>query len=427
MRKKLITNINWLFGEKVLKLTSGLFITIWVARYLGPEKMGVLNYALAYTSLFAIFVNLGFEQIVVRELVKQPKLTGFLLGTAFALKLLGTLLAILSIYFSLYFLDLDTTSKTIIFIISAGFIFQSLNVIDFFYQSKILSKFSVIARNIAFVISSSLKIFFILYQYDVVYFAFAGTVDFFLSGLFLLFIYKKNHGALSQWHFSKKIAIRLLKYSWPVAVSSFLISIHMRIDQVMIGNMLDSAQVGLYSVSVVLMDMVVLIPGIIVSSIMPYFIGLRENNNRLYHYRLVQLYFLMFWGGILAGFFAIIFGKEVIVLLYGESYLSAYNALVFNIWAGAFMAQSAAKGIWVIAENKQFHRIIPNIVAAVVNVILNFLLIPLHGISGAAIATLITKFVNNWVTPMFVPAYRNNTIISIKSINPFYLYRMRRA
>ncbi len=425
MRQKLLKNISWLFFDKIIRIFGGLIVGIWVARYLGPSDFGVLNYALAYTALFMLFVKLGLDQIIVRELVKKPKLTNYLMGTAFGLKLMGSIIAIVLVYLSLYFIQTDNVTKIVIFIISAGFILQSVDVIDFFYQSKVLSKYVVIARSSAFIISSLLKVYFIVYEYDVIYFAVANTIDFALAGLFMLMIYKKIGGNVSQWKFSKVIAIRLVKFSWPLALSSFLISIHMKIDQVMIGNMLDTEQVGIYSVAVILAEFWIFIPGILVSTLMPYFVNLRESNNELYHYRLIQLYFLMFWMGVFVGVVTIIFGEDIIRLLFGEAYVAAYIALVVNIWAGVFMAQSAAKGIWVIAENKQLYRIIANVIAVIINIVLNLILIPKYGISGAAIATLITRFTNNWITPIFIKPYRENTIVSIKSINPFYVYSRR--
>jgi O-antigen/teichoic acid export membrane protein len=355
---------------------GGLIVGMWVARYLGPKDYGVLNYALAYTALFMIFVKIGLDQIMVREIVKNPSQSNYLLGTSFGLKIIGSIIALISIYVSLFFVKTDVITKTVIFIIGAGFIFQSLNVIDYFYQAKVLSRQVVIARNSAFIICSILKVYLIVNDHGVIYFAFIYVLEILLAGLFLVFIYKRNSGIIKKWRFSKKTAVRLLKFTWPLALSSFLISIHMRIDQVMIGNILSNSDVGVYSVAVRLAQFWMFIPGILVSTLMPYFIDLREKNNELYHYRLIQLYSLMFWMGACVGVVTIIFGKDIIGLLYGEAYREAYKALVFNIWAGLFMAQSYAKGIWVISENKQLYRIIANVAAVIINITLNLILIP---------------------------------------------------
>jgi len=422
MKQKLLKNISWLLFDKIIRIFGGLVVGVLVARYLEPEDFGILNYALAYAALFMLFVQLGLDQIVIREIVKKPKLTNYLMGTAFGLKLIGSIVAILSVFISLYFIETDTITKSVIFIISAGFILQSIDVIDYFYQSKVLSKYVVIARDSAFVLSSLLKVYFIVYKYSVIYFALSSTMDLALSGFFLILIYKKNGYDLSQWKFSKTIAIRLLKFSWSLALSGFLITIYMKIDQVMIGNMLDAEQVGIYSIAVKLSEFWLFIPTIVISTFMPYFIKLREANSELYYFRLKQLYSFMFWMGIFVGLVTLLFGHDIILLLFGEDYSDAYSALVFNIWSGVAISQGLARGIWLIGEDLQKYRLYTNIIGVTLNIILNIILIPKYGISGAAIATLLIQSLSTWVFSFLWQPLRESTWAMIKSINPRYLY-----
>jgi len=425
-KNKLLKNISWLFFDKIIRILGGLFVGVWVARYLGPNDFGILNYAMAYTAFFILFVKLGLDKIIIREIVIKPKLTDYLLGTAFALKLAGSVVAIISIYISFYFIDTDTVTKIAIFIVSAGFILQSIDVIDYFYQSQVLSKYVVIARNSAFILSSLLKVYFIVNKYSVLYFVLAGTIDLVFAGIFLTIIYKKTGGKILKWKFSKKIAIKLLKSSWPLALSSFLIAIYMKIDQVMIGNMLDAEQLGVYSVAVRLSEFWLFMPTIIISTFMPYFIKLREMDKQFYYQRLMQLYSFMFWMGIFVGTVTFIYGKVIITLLYGEAYSGAYSALVFNIWSGAAISQGFARGIWLIGEDLQKYRLYGNIIAVLLNVLLNIILIPKYGIAGAAIATLLTQSLGPWVFSFLWKPLRASTWAMIKSMNPKYLISTRK-
>jgi len=426
-KDKILKNVSWLLFDKVIRILGGLFIGVWVARYLGPSNFGILNYAIAYVALFVVFVKLGFDKIIVRELVKNTKIKNRLLGTAFILKLIGAFLAIFSIFISLFFVETDSLTKVVIFIVAAGFIFQSVDVIDYFYQSKILSKYIVIARNSAFILSSLLKVYLVLNQSQVVYFALASSMDVFLAGLFMVYIYKKTGHKITKWRFDKKLAIRMIKYSWPLAISTFIISIHMRIDQVMIGNMLDKEQVGIYSVAVRLSEFWLFVPVILVNTLMPYFTELRDTNHKLYYQRLTQLYSIMFWMGAVFGIFVIMFGKDLIVTLFGIEYVGAYLVLIFNIWNGIFMSQAIARGIWMINENLQKYRLYNNIIIVVINIVVNIILIPRIGISGAAIATFITQFFGTWVVSFLWKPLRVSTWAMIKSVNPLYLlnYKMK--
>jgi len=419
----LLNNASWLLLDRLLRGLGGLFIGIWIARYLGPKDFGVLNYAFAYVAFFSVFVGLGLNQIVVRELVKYPKLTNYTLGTAFGLKFFGAFLAMIGVYLSLFFLQTDKVTKLVIFFLTFRMVFQSVDVIDYFFQSKVISKYVVVARSLAFLCSSLLNIYFILYKFSVVYFALSLFIDLLLSALFLLIIYKKKGHVFKQWRFSKKIAIDLIKYAWPLALSVFLISIHSKIDQIMIGNMLDIEQVGIYSVAVNLSDAWLFFPAILVSTLMPYFVSLRDVDKKLYQYRLIQLYSLMFWMGVFVGLVVMLFGESFIILLFGEVYTDAYMALVFNIWKGIFISQAVARGIWMISENLQLYRLYSNIIVALLNISINTLLIPIYGIAGAAIATLITQFIGTWMISFIWKPLRQSTYDMIKSINPIYLIK----
>ena len=422
-QNKYLKNNFWLLFDRLFRAFCSLFVGIWIARYLGPKDFGILNYALAFVAFFNVFIDLGLNQIVVRELVKHPKITNYILGTAFRLKFFGTFLAMIGIYVLLFLIKIDNVTKLVIFFLTLRMIFQSVDVIDYFFQAKVISKYTVIARSLAFFISSLLSIYFILNEYSVVYFALSLFVDLLLTALFLIIIYQKNGYILKQWRFSKKIAMNLMKNAWPLALSLFLISIHTKIDQVMIGNMLNITQVGIYSVSVQLSNAWLFFPAILINTYMPYFTNLRKVDKKLYQYQLIQLYSFMFWIGFFVGIVIILFGDIIISLLFGEVYANAYMPLVFNIWNGIFISQAIARGIWMINENLQIYRLYSNIIVVILNVGMNILLIPLYGIIGAAIATLITQAIGTWIISLFWKPLRQSTYDLIKSINPIYIIK----
>ena len=132
-----LKNTSWLLLDRLVRIIGGLFIGIWIARYLGPKNFGILNYALAYVAFFNVFVGLGLNQIVVRELVKYPKLTNYTLGTAFGLKFFGAFLAMIGIYASLFLIQADNVTKLVIFFLTLRMIFQSVDVVDYFFQAKV--------------------------------------------------------------------------------------------------------------------------------------------------------------------------------------------------------------------------------------------------------------------------------------------------
>ncbi len=423
---KILPNISWLFFDKIIRILGGLIIGIWVARYLGPEQFGILNYGMAFVAMFSFLPNLGFNQIVVRDVTKYPEKTNQILGSSLVLKLLGSSLAVsLIVLIVLNLNKTDTLVKYIIILFSIGFIFQVFDVIDFFYQSQVLSKYVVFSRNITFIIISGIKIFLVLNEYDLIWFVITATFGFFLDALFLIIAYTKTHQSIMNWYFDKGIAFNLMKNSWPLMLSVFLISIHTKVDQLMIGHYMNNKEVGLYSATVRLSESWYFIPGILVSTLMPYFVKLKRENYSRYLSRLTQLYSLMFWMGACAGIFVLFFGEDIIRLLFGEKYTGAYSALVFNIWNGIFISQAIARGIWMISENLQKYRLYNNLIVVNINIITNIILIPKIGITGAAIATLLTQALGTWVVSFLWKPLRASTWGMIKSANPMYLIRVK--
>jgi O-antigen/teichoic acid export membrane protein len=418
---KYIFNFNWLLVEKVIRIFGGLFIGVWVARYLGPRDFGIFSYALAFIAFFSWLSQLGMNQIIVREITKYPDKTDEILGSAFFMKLIGAIFSVGLIFFAINFIKPeDSLVKLVTLLLSLVYIFQSLDIIEFFYQAKVLSKYTVIAKSTAFLSSFALKIFFILNEFSVVYFALANVIDILLAGALLVFVFVKTGHSIKNWKFDKIIAVELIKYSWPLMISSFLISIHMRIDQLMIERMLDMKEVGVYSIAVRFSECWYFIPAIIVSTLMPYFVSLRKKDDALYKKRLIQLLSFMFWLGVFVGVITLTFGQEVIVFLLGSKYANSYTALVFNIWGGIFIAQGLASGIWLIAENLQFYRVYVQIISAFFNIVSNLILIRIMGISGAAISTFLTYFVATWVLGLFFREIRPAVFMMIKSTSPYY-------
>ena len=422
-RSLIYNNLSWLFFDKLFHFIIGLFVAVWVARYLGPEKYGILNYAIAYTTFFTLFVKIGLDNIIVREVVKSQNEIHKYLGTAFYLKLCGSIFSLLLVLITTLFTDSTLTVKWAIFLISIGFIFQSLDVIDFYYQALTLSKYVIIAKNISYILCNLLKIYFILKSYSVLYFAFVASFEIFLNSAFMVVVFKILGNRISFWRFDKKIAASVLKDSWPLALNMFLVSIHIRIDQTMVKYFLNLEQLGIFSVAVKISEYWYFIPAILIQTLMPYFVKLRQVNYSLYEERLLQLYSIMFWVGALVGIFTIIFGEKIIFILFGKEYIGAYQALVYNIWKGIFISQALARGIWIINENVQLYRLIVNGLAVITNIVLNLFLIPKMGISGAGLSSLLSIGVSTWIFSFFIAPLKKSTIAMIKAILPVYLFR----
>ena len=243
--RKVVANMAWLFADRFMQMGLGLLIGIWVARYLGPEQLGVFNYAIAFVSLFNPLTTLGLDSIVVRDLAQDSSRKHEILGTAWLLKLLSGLLTLLltTAIISLLRPD-DRLTHWLVGIIAAGTIFQSFETIDFWFRSQIESKYTVFAKNIAYIIAAIIKIALIQMQSPLVGFACIKAGDIALSALALLFVYHRQGQLITLWRVNLPIAQKLLKDSWPVIFSGISIYIYAQIDQVMLGQMAAPSSLG---------------------------------------------------------------------------------------------------------------------------------------------------------------------------------------
>lgn len=424
LKVALFKNFSWLLLDKIIRIVGGLAVGIWLARYLGPHDFGIINYATAFIAFFVFLPNLGLDQIVVRELSKNPESYNKLLGTAFLMKLLGACIALSLIFFiSIITLQNEPLTQLVIWVIALSYLFQAFDVIDFYYQAKILSKYVVIGRDLAFIISSIIKIVFILNHYELIYFVWITVLDVALSAVFFVIIYQKLNQSISHWRFDFLVVKELLTYSWPLMLSSFLITIHTNVDQIMIEHFLDKTEVGVYAAALRLSNCWLFVPSIIVSTLLPYYVKLRQQNPLSYQENLIRLYSFMFWIGTFVSIVTFVFGERIILLLYGEAYGDAYQALVLNIWSGIFISQAVARGIWMVSENLQTYRLYNNIIAVIINIAGNIILIPKYGISGAAFSTLMTQMLGTWLMPFLWKPLRKSNIDLLKSMNPYFLLR----
>ena len=347
----------------------------------------------------------------MRELVRHPEQRDVFLGSAFGLKLIGGLFTLLITVIAIIFIRPgETLTLWLVGLVAAGFIFQSLNVINFYFQAHVHSKYTVYAANAAFLLVTLIKVVLLLRHAPLIAFAWAGLAEMILSSLFLIIAYRYNHMKIKDWRFERAVAWRQLKDSWQLILSSIATMIYMRIDQVMLGQMLGNHEVGIFSAAVRISEVWYFIPMAIAGSVYPTLLLTKSNNETHYYQRLQKLLDAMALLGISIAVVTTFTSSYVIQHLYGASYAASADVLALHIWAGVFFGLWTASGSWFMAENLQKYALYKNLVGGVVNVLLNLYLIPRYGPKGAAISTIISlgcasvffNAVNSETRPIFI-------------------------
>lgn len=381
-----------MFIEKIIRVVLGAFVIISITNYLGPANFGLYSYALSFAGIFTALSALGLDSIMVRELVKEPGKHNLLLGTGFILKLAGGLISLVLLAIAIFFTPNDQSTNILIFIIAVTPIFQSLNVVDFYFRSKVSAKNSVIVQSSSFFIASVIKLILIYLKYPLLYFVIFTVAEYLFMAVGFILMYKYKGLKISSWKFDSSLGKVLLKDSWPLIISGIVITIYMKIDQVMIKEMLGEVQVGYYASAVRLCEAWYFLPVVVTSSLFPAIITAKNNSKLLYQSRLQKLYDLLAWIAIAIALPTTFFSKFIIQLLYKPEFLPAAPVLTIYIWAGIGTFLGIASSQYLITENLTKIAFYRTTIGMIINIILNFILIPLYGITGSAIATLISYF-----------------------------------
>ncbi|MDN3510998.1 MAG: flippase [Candidatus Jettenia sp. CY-1] len=388
--QNILANTGWLFIDKILRMGVGLFVGVWIARYLGPEQFGLFNYAVAFVMLFSAIATLGLDGIVVRDIVREPSKKNEILGTTFVLRLIGGSIAfLLSVVVISLIRSQDAFIKWLIGIIAAGMIFQAFDTIDFWFQSQVKSKYTVYAKNTAFLLIAFVKVVLISVKASLLAFAWAGLAEVIIGSVALVVIYRINKQYIKAWRSSIFLARRLLKDSWPLILSSIMIMIYMRIDQIMLGNMVGDKEVGLYSAAVRLAEVWYFIPVSIVSSIFPNIVEAKQISESFFYEKLQKLYNVMVFLAYIVAIPTTFLSNLAIKLLYGEAYGKAGALLSVLVWASLFVNLGVARSSFLTTMNWTKAHFLTVFLGCLINVILNYFLIPVYEGMGAAISTCI--------------------------------------
>lgn len=414
--RRYAANASWMLAEQMVRIIAGLFVGIWVARYMGPEKFGLFSYVLAFFAVFGGIAKLGLDSILIRELVNHPKLRDAYLGTAFWLKVAGAGLVMAIITIIVPFTSNDSITNIYIYIISAGLLFQSFEVVEFYFQSQVLAKVVSVCKVIQLVLSSFIKVYLILTQADLFWFVCITAFDTVSLALSYYIAYKVHGNSGFFKCFDRRIAMSLLKDSWPLVFSIVFVTIYMRMDQIMIKEMLGEHDVGIYSAAVRISEAFYFVPTLIAGSLFPAILNARNKSESLYKNRLQRLYTFMVWFAIAVALPMTFLSDWLINLLYGKDYLEAGRVLMIHVWAAIFIFLGVSSGKYLFAENLAIIGFQRTLVGAASNFLLNFFLIPLHGVEGAAIATVLALFISNFVYDAFDKRLHGQLIMKLNAV-----------
>lgn len=401
-----INNIFWLAFDKVIRLAVGLFVNVWVARYMGPETFGHYNYIFSFVIIFSVCGALGLEGVVIRELVKRPEDKNVILGSAFALKIMGSISGMALTIAAASFMDVKTPDWLVLISISSlTFLFMPFEVIDYFFQSQVMSKYIVLAKNFSLITSSAVRLFLISSGGSLMAFLIVNVMEAALVFTALIILFSKK-SSVWDWKVSAALMKPLMIDSFPLMMTYLMTLIGMKIDQLMLLEMIDEKQLGYYSAAIKLSEIWYLIPMSICSTFFPILINIKKKSISLYVKRFQMLYDFM----ALTAFSIIIpvsmFAGAIIPFLYGRKYLDSSAILAIHVWAVLPVFMSVVCQYYLIVEKKQKLSFYKTVISVIITVVSNYILIPKYAATGAAFARLVSEFVSSYLFDLAHPALR---------------------
>jgi O-antigen/teichoic acid export membrane protein len=417
---RIVDNLGWLLAERAMHIVIGLLVGIWVARYLGPEQFGLVNFASAFVALFGTFAVLGLKGIVVRDVVRHPETSGATLGTAAALHVIGGLFAFAAVFWTIQLVRPDDAQARLVgVILGAALLFKVSDVAEYWFEAKVQSKYVVWARNSALLTIAAVKIVLILLQAPLIAFAWAMFAETALAASAVAAAFAIRGPPLRDLGARQRRARSLLKDSWPLIPAGLAISGYMTIDQIMLGQMIGDTAVGIYSAATRLSVIWYFIPAAVVASVFPALLKAKQRSESLYYERLQRLCDLMVILALTVAIPMTFLSEQIVMFLFGPAYEGSGAVLAIHIWASVFVFVGLAGGRWYLAENRQILTLQRTVVGFLLNVLLNLALIPGYGVLGAAIATIVSQGFVGLLFDAVQRETRSLFLIKIRALNVF--------
>ena len=420
MQKKVLNNAGWIVGCKVIKAILMLIVTAITARYLGKEKYGIITYASGLCAFVVPIMQLGISSTFVHEITNRPGQDGKVVGTIIGMSMTSALFCILGIVsFSMIATAGQQETILVCSIYSIMLFFNAMEMIQYWFQAKLMAKYSALAMMLSYVGVSLFQILLVVFKADVYLFAISYSLDFFLIAIILLVIFKKKSG--QKLSFSLSLAKELLSVSKFYIIANLMETIYIHTDVVMLNFMAGEAETGIYGAAWNCANMFNFVFAAIIDSMRPTIYEGKNKDQKTFESRTLELFSILFYFSLLVAVMMTLFSPLVVKIMYGVDYVEAVDVLRISIWMTTFSYVGTARSAWMLAEDKHKYLWIINLVGVILNVAVNYALIPIMGAFGAAIASVATQFISNVLLNFLIKPMRPCGVLMLRSFNPKYI------
>lgn len=413
---KVKKNAGWIIGVRIVQAILSFVISILTARYLGPSNYGIISYAGSLVAFVTPFMYLGINCIIVQDLIENPQEEGKVLGSSILTGFISSVFCIIVVVSVSYICNPEEPIVVLVcFFYSISLIFQVVDMLQYWFQAKLLSKYTSIIMFFAYVIMAVYRLIILALQKSVLWFALSSAIDYITIAIGLYWIYRKLGG--SKLQFSKTTAKRLLEKGKHYIVSSMMVMVFAQTDKLMLKSMMNVEQVAYYSVAVACAGMSSFVFSAIIDSMRPVIFENQKLSNEKFETSMKLLYSIIIYLSLAQCIFISVLSKPIITLIYGSEYISAVLPLRIIVWYTTFSYLGSVRNIWLLSQNLQKYLWVINLSGALLNVALNYFMIQIFGMEGAATASLITQIFTNIIVGYIIKPIRHNNKLMIEGLN----------
>ncbi len=380
-------NSGWLIGEQFARMAVTFVITVLIIRHLGATDYGILAYGIALILIIDVVATLGMRSVMVREILNHPDDEPEIVGTAIALRLLSSVLIAAGVIAVLWAVDPVSDTLPVLLVLALALPLWSFTALELPFQARLQSHYAVFARLSGFAVASVLRLGLLVAGAPLMAFAVATTIEFILAGVFFIAIYQYRERAVRAFRVTRSMAKRLIGLSWPLFISALAATVYLKVDQVMLLHIVDPTEVGVYAAGARISEIWYVIPIAISSSLLPVLVSRYQEGEAAYRSALQRGFDVTCWLAIALAV-SVTLAAPLVVLLYGAEFERTVDILRIHVWAAPFIFMSNVLSRALITEDRRRFELTRHSAGAVLNVTLNFLLIPPFGGIGAALATV---------------------------------------
>ena len=422
---KIFSNASWIIACRIMQAVCSLIVTMVASRFLGPSKYGLISYAASICTFFLPIMQLGLPSIQVQELINKDGEEGTIIGSSLIMSFLSSLFCVIGIYAFTSIINRGEVMTVIVCVLySFTLVFQSLEIIQFWFQAHYHFKYVSIVSLVAFIAISIYKIYLLAAGKNIYWYTISYLLDHLIIAVSLLSFYYKIQGPPLK--INKETCICLLNRSKYYIISNLMIVIFAQTDRIMLKNMAGNEITGYYSAAFTLANMVNFLYEAIIDSYRPFIFQSYKVSLESFNNSLKNLYCIIVYATLLICTGITIFAPLGVYIVYGRGFLHAVNILRIVVWYAPFAYIGTIRNIWMLAKNMQHLLWSINFLGAIANIVINLLLIPKLGAIGAAIASLLTQIFTNVILSIIIPELRAGAILLMESLNPkrlFFIYK----